>query len=255
MRNVRTYGVADDGAVVEVATPAGADAQLVDRWPSLGLTRVQRADATPTRHLRICSQRGAVLAEVDGEPAHGGWDRLESELALFAAERLAGLVAVHAAVVARGGRALLVPGASGTGKSTLCVAAAALGVRVLSDEYALVDPATGLVTGWQRPVRVRRRDGSGVDRLNLTVPTPPLPVGAVAAVTHTAADEVAWHDIAASEAVIRLMENTVCARSRPDDALDAALAIARSARNVAGTRGEAIRSIAGLLALLDTATS
>lgn len=73
-------------------------------------------------------------------PLEGG-DRVESELALFAAERLAGQVAVHSAAIAMRGRVLLVPGPTGVGKSSLCAAAAAeAGATVLSDEYALVDP-------------------------------------------------------------------------------------------------------------------
>ena len=51
-------------------------------------------------------------------------------------------------------------------------------------------------------------------------------------------------------AVLGLLANTVCARSRPDEALDAALAIARSARAVAGPRGEAADAVVELLALL-----
>lgn len=89
---------------------------------------------------------GEPTVTVDNAQSPGGWDRVESELALFAAERLENLVAVHAALILRQGRALLVPGPSYSGKSTLAVAAAAAGAAVLSDEYALVDPASGLVT-------------------------------------------------------------------------------------------------------------
>lgn len=108
---------------------------------------------------------------VDGLASPGGWERIESELALFAAERLNGLVAIHAALVLEphSGRALLVPGPSGVGKSSLCVAAAAASAMVLSDEFALADAATGLVTRWQRPLRVRRSDG-GVERVDLRRP-------------------------------------------------------------------------------------
>lgn len=179
-----------------------------------------------------------------------GRDRIESELALFASERLAGLVAVHAALVVRGAKALLVPGSSGVGKSTLCVAAAAAGAHVLTDEYALVDPTTGLVAGWRRPVRVRL-PGGGADRLDLVTDSGPVTVGLVAFVVHTAASTPSWAQITGAEAVLGLLANTVCARSRPDEALDAALAVARSARAVAGARGEAADAIVELLALLD----
>ena len=163
----------------------------------------------------------------DGLPGRGS-DRVESELALFTSERLAGPVAVHAAVIVHGSKALVVPGTSGAGKSTLCVAAAAAGADVLSDEYALVDPTTGLVTGWRRPVRVRR-PGGGVDRLDIAAESDPVPVGWSRSSTTSAMTQSRGPRSAARRRA-RLLANTVCARSRPDEALDAALAVAHPLR-------------------------
>jgi HprK-related kinase A len=64
-------------------------------------------------------------------------------------------VAVHAAAVERGGRALMLPAAPGSGKSTLCAALVAAGWRLLSDEFALVDPASGRVFPIPRPVSLK----------------------------------------------------------------------------------------------------
>ena len=242
---VRCWGVADDRAIVEIAVHHTLAEALVERWPPRGLVRSSRPIG-PVAH------RITVGASVDdGRPGRGN-DRLESELALFTSERLAGLVAVHAAVIVRGSDALLVPGSSGAGKSTLCVAAAAAGLDILTDEYALVDPTSGLVTGWRRPVRVRRPDG-GIDRLDLATESDPIPVGLVALVRHDATAASSWAAISGAEAALGLLANTVCARSRPDEALDAALSIARSAPAVAGTRGEASQAIVELLAMLDDA--
>ena len=239
---VRCWGRADDGAVVEVAVhPSVADA-LVERWPPVGLVRCDRPIGPVAHRVTVSA------AEVGGGPRPGR-DRVESDLALFSAERLAGFIAVHAAVIVRGSKALVVPGASGVGKSTLCVAAAAAGAQILTDEYALVDPARGLVTGWRRPVRVRQ-PGGRVDRLDLATESEPVPVGLIAFVAHAKGSEPSWTPITRAEAVLGLLANTVCARSRPDEALDAALAIARSARAVAGPRGEAADAVVELLALL-----
>lgn len=239
----RCWGVADDGAIVEVAVHHTITNALLDRWPPIGLARSDQPIG-PVAH-RITVGRSVD----DGQPWVGS-DRVESELALFTSERLAGLVAVHAAVIVRGSRAMVVPGTSGAGKSTLCVAAAAAGADVLSDEYALIDPTTGVVTGWRRPVRVRRPDGR-VDRLDIATESGPVPVGLVALVNHTVDNADSWAPISRADAVLGLLANTVCARSRPDEALDAALAIARSASSVAGPRGEAAQAIVELLALLD----
>jgi HprK-related kinase A len=64
-------------------------------------------------------------------------------------------VAVHAATVERGGRALLLPAAPGSGKSTLCAALVSAGWRLLSDEFALLDPASGRVRPIPRPVSLK----------------------------------------------------------------------------------------------------
>jgi HprK-related kinase A len=50
---------------------------------------------------------------------------------------------LHAAIVERHGRALLLPGASGAGKTTLCALLAARGWRLFSDEFAVIDPRSG----------------------------------------------------------------------------------------------------------------
>jgi HprK-related kinase A len=62
---------------------------------------------------------------------------------------------VHSAVVERGGRALVLPGAPGAGKSTLCAALSLSGWRLLSDEFALIALDTGRVTPLPRPVSLK----------------------------------------------------------------------------------------------------
>ncbi len=62
---------------------------------------------------------------------------------------------LHAAVVERDGRALLISGESGAGKSTLASLLAARGWRFLSDEFALLDPATGMLAPFPRPASLK----------------------------------------------------------------------------------------------------
>jgi HprK-related kinase A len=64
-------------------------------------------------------------------------------------------IVVHSGVVERKGRALLLPATPGSGKSTLSAALSFAGWRLLSDEFALVHPATGLVYPLPRPVALK----------------------------------------------------------------------------------------------------
>lgn len=61
---------------------------------------------------------------------------------------------LHAATLARAGRAIVLPGMSGRGKSSTAVALAARGFDIMSDELALLEP-DGTVVASTLPLRVR----------------------------------------------------------------------------------------------------
>src|SRR5258706_3289708 len=64
---------------------------------------------------------------------------LESDLQLYLAERARRRIFVHAGVVGWQGRAVLIPGHSMSGKSTLVAALVRAGASYYSDEYAVLD--------------------------------------------------------------------------------------------------------------------
>ena len=64
-------------------------------------------------------------------------------------------VAVHAAVVEKDGRALILSGPSGSSKSTLCAALVLEDWRLFSDEFALIDPVNGLLFPLPRPIALK----------------------------------------------------------------------------------------------------
>lgn len=61
----------------------------------------------------------------------------------------------HAAVIEKGGLAVLMPAPPGSGKSTLCTGLVMRGWRLLSDELALYDMDSGLVHGMSRPINLK----------------------------------------------------------------------------------------------------
>ncbi|MDX1678261.1 HprK-related kinase A [Arsukibacterium sp.] len=64
-------------------------------------------------------------------------------------------LAIHAAVLEKEGKALIMPAPPGSGKSTLCALLMLQGWRLLSDEMCLIDPTTGLLQPYVRPVSLK----------------------------------------------------------------------------------------------------
>jgi len=62
---------------------------------------------------------------------------------------------IHSAVVEKYGRALILPGEPGLGKSTLCSALVNSGWRLLSDELTLIERESGFIVPVPRPVSLK----------------------------------------------------------------------------------------------------
>ncbi|MFV0275784.1 MAG: HprK-related kinase A [Parahaliea sp.] len=86
---------------------------------------------------------------------------------------------LHAAVVAKQGLAVVMPGLPGAGKSTLCAALGLRGWQVLSDEHALIQPGTANVVPVNRPISLKNES---IDVIRAFEPTAVL--GPVSNDTH-----------------------------------------------------------------------
>lgn len=62
---------------------------------------------------------------------------------------------LHASAVERGGQAIIMVGASGSGKSTLAAMLGESGWRLLGDEFALLNPDTGMVVPFPRLISLK----------------------------------------------------------------------------------------------------
>jgi hypothetical protein len=223
---------AEDGALVQIDLPDRWLDALRPAWPPTGLAEV--GDDHTAADLCVALLEGPdsePICEVDGVAVDGGWLRVGSTLALFAAEHLAARVAIHAGVAARGGRAIVLPGPSFAGKSTLCAALGEAGATVLTDELALVDPSASTVTGWHRPLRLRQPDGSVRSIQLAETDGVALDVSALVFPVYEAdTDEVIEVEpLTPGDAVLALLANTVSAQVAPERAFDTAVALARSA--------------------------
>lgn len=152
------------------------------------------------------------------------------------AESAPGAIFVHAGAVAWKGRGILVPGASGAGKTTLVAALVAAGAEYYSDEFAVLDEAGRLLPYARAP----RPKGDAVthDRPD-RVGEEPVPVSLIAFSRYQPQADPAGRGepvrLSPGETVIELMRHTPSARSRPQEVLEV---LHRVAEDCVGWRGE-----------------
>ena len=72
---------------------------------------------------------------------------------------------LHAATVERDGKALILTGESGSGKSTMAAVLMSQGWRLLGDEFALIDPASGEAHPFPRPISLKNAAVEVVEKL------------------------------------------------------------------------------------------
>lgn len=182
-------------------------------------------------------------------------DVLESDLQMYVAEFARDRVFVHAGVVGWNGRAIVLPGRSFAGKSTLVAALLRAGATYYSDEYAVLDDH-GNVHPYPRRLSLRQPDGPQRRRctaadLGAEAGDSPLPVGLVAVTRYRAGGCWRPRELSAGRAVLDLMHNTIPAERAPDRVLGPLERVSVSARAVAGVRGEADETAAAILSELD----
>lgn len=167
----------------------------------------------------------------------------ESDLQLYVAERAPRHVFVHAGVVGWRGQAILVPGSSRSGKSTLVAELIRAGATYYSDEYAVLD-AAGHVHPYARPLHLRQ-DGLPrprrfpVETFGSRAGRRPLPVGLVLLASYRPGARWRPRPLTAARGALAVLDNAVAARHAPARVLAAIGEVARTARFLAGPRGEA----------------
>lgn len=90
-------------------------------------------------------------------PAEHSFALLEWGMNWCIAGRMHHYLLLHAAVLERNGRAVILPGDPGAGKSTLAAALMLSGWRLLSDEMTMIDRDDGLLVPLARPVNLKNR--------------------------------------------------------------------------------------------------
>ena len=166
-------------------------------------------------------------------------------------------VFVHAGVVGWRGRAILLPGRSRSGKSTLVAELVRAGASYLSDEFASLD-VEGRVHPFTKPLTIRGEDGDDLAARRVLAEdlgghdaSEPLPVGLVALADYRSG--ASWQPAVLSQGhgVLEMFAHTVPARLRPEAALEALERATDGASILKGERGEAAETARRMLAALD----
>jgi hypothetical protein len=186
---------------------------------------------------------------------------LESELRQCVAARSPRRTFVHAGVVGWRGRAILIPGRSRSGKTTLVAALIGAGASYLSDEFAVLD-ARGRVHPFAKPLSIRGASGCDVhvrrpsaEELGGQSASAPLPVGLVVLAAHRPGARWEPSRLTPGQAVIEMLAHTVPARLRPAESLEALGRAVARAVVVKGERDEAAELAPRLLRMLEDAAA
>jgi len=181
-----------------------------------------------------------------------GLSRLESEIRQGIAAASRRRTFVHAGVVGHGGRAIVIPGRSRSGKTTLVAELVRAGAVYYSDEFAVLD-ARGRVHPFAKPLSVRGENGcdrharrTPPEDLGGTRGVDPIPVALVALPAYRPGAIWTPSFPTPGEAVLEMLAHTVPARLRPEASLRALERVVSRARVLKGERGEA-RELAGWL--------
>ena len=155
---------------------------------------------------------------------------------------------VHAGVVTSGGAALVMPGLSRAGKSTLVLALIEQGAQLLSDELLAFDPASALACAFPRAIKIRDAcagyfpslsphfSGSGegrflsFDGLPGDVISSPAPVASIVVPTWTGSGREDLEPISAGRALLDLAASSLNFGTHRVRSLDCLAAMVDEAR-------------------------
>ena len=176
---------------------------------------------------------------------------LQEDLKLHVATAGRSRVFVHAGAVGWRGQAIVLPGRSYAGKTTLVAALVRAGATYYSDEFAVLDER-GRVHPYPRPLVLRPRAGEASADAS-AVPTEfpvgrrPLPVRLVALTQYQAGERWRSETLTPGQAMLALMENAVPVRHRPETTLKTLKEVVSRAPVIKGVRGEVEDAVTRLL--------
>jgi hypothetical protein len=183
-------------------------------------------------------------------------ETLRSDVKLYIAENAPWRLFVHAGAVGWKGRAIVIPGASLSGKTTLVQEFLRAGASYYSDEFAAID-TRGFVHPFASALGVRsagsnRQEMLPPESFGSSIGMHPLPIGCVIATSFRPGSTWKRRGISKGLGVLALLANTVAARKDPSRALSVLSTAVKDAQVLKSHRGEAKEVVESVLESLDT---
>lgn len=230
-------------------------------WEPINTPAVDRVYSILQRNGTGAGSRRMSMVYLNGQRLmrSGDLDELfsafESNIRLYVAEFAKDRVFVHAGVVGWKGQAIVVPGRSYSGKSTLVAGLVRAGATYYSDEYAVIDP-DGRVHPYFKPIELReagtfKQSKFDVSSMGGHIGTESLPIGLVLMTKFKTGASWRPRKLTSGKAVLELLDNTVSARRDPEAALNALRQAVADAEVVKGVRGEVEQTVPAILRRLE----
>ncbi|HEU5100731.1 MAG TPA: hypothetical protein VFU22_17000 [Roseiflexaceae bacterium] len=148
------------------AAPAALERAFVARL--IGLDTAGTFEVSDSRGYQRCwPDAQAALLDLLDRIVHGVLARLHDQ----------GVYAIHAGAVVYRGAALIIAGSSGQGKTTLVLGLLRRGLGLLSDEFAVADPAAQLIQPYRRSLHIRPGTPELIPELGFLRDRPQLRLG------------------------------------------------------------------------------
>lgn len=184
------------------------------------------------------------------------FDTLESQLRLTVAEFAEDLVFIHAGAVAYKNKAIIIPGVSFSGKTTLVAELSKRGLEYYSDEYAVIDKK-GLLHPFPKKLSVR---GIIDDYTQVEIPVEemggkkghqPIPIGMILVTKYKKNAKFKPEQLSTGKGIIESIANSVSIRQNPALVLQTLSIVTSSATVIKTNRNEVAKFADKFLSYLD----
>jgi len=241
--------------VIEQAS-ATARSALLGNLVEIDRADVEQVFQIPSMSNGVCTvyQNGELMAE--GKLNPGYWKYFDSLVRILVAEFAPEKVFIHAGSVGWRGRAILLPGNSHFGKTTLVAELAKCGAEYYSDEYAIIDDE-GLVHPFARKLTMRENGRHviekpvDVEEFGGKKGSIPIPVSAVVFTKYVPESNPEYAFLTTGQGIVDVIGQTIGIRRNSEFVIKVLKKAFSNAIIVKSSRNEAAKFARELLEFVD----